>query len=305
MASEEATKEAYHKQLTEYKAMQQSFEESSTNSLANHFIKAENKYYAPEIIKSPQEYLNVVKEHYFDYLDLTSEVLNNSSLISERIIDYIFYLNTSEDIEMQSKLYRASVNEVVARFEGYDQLKAMLVTTILQAFTQLENLSMVDYIIENHYKSLPDDLKDEEMLTDLNHRMRLAVGNVAPDFDFSIRGEPMALHSLKGAENYVIVFWSSTCDHCLEEMPKLHSFTRGKDQIEVIAIALESDTTTYKQYTDKLTGWIHVIGLGKWNNTIARLYEVNATPTYFVLNREKKIIAKPEFFQDVQWFFEH
>ena len=115
----------------------------------------------------------------------------------------------------------------------------------------------------------------------------------------------MALHSLKGAENYVIVFSSSTCDHCLEEMPKLHSFTRGKDQIEVIAIALESDTTTYKQYTDKLTGWIHVIGLGKWNNTIARLYEVNATPTYFVLNREKKIIAKPEYFQDVQWFFEH
>ena len=42
--------------------------------------------------------------------------------------------------------------------------------------------------------------------------------------------------------------------------------------------------------------WKNVMALGKWKSNEAISYDVNATPTYFILNKDKRIIAKPREF---------
>ena len=42
---------------------------------------------------------------------------------------------------------------------------------------------------------------------------------------------------------------------------------------------------------------VNILGLGKWENKIGDTYGINATPTYFVLDKDKKIVAKPEDFE--------
>ena len=42
-----------------------------------------------------------------------------------------------------------------------------------------------------------------------------------------------------------------------------------------------------------LPNWHHVLGLNKWENKTAKAYNINATPNYFILDANKKIIAKP------------
>jgi protein-disulfide isomerase len=39
------------------------------------------------------------------------------------------------------------------------------------------------------------------------------------------------------------------------------------------------------------------LGFGKWDNEIGNSYNVTSTPTYFVLDKDKKIMAKPYDFE--------
>jgi len=76
---------------------------------------------------------------------------------------------------------------------------------------------------------------------------------------------------------------------------------KSKSNIKVVAFALEKEAFVWQQYTKvNLQGWHNVLGLNKWENKTARTYNINATPSYFVLDKNKKIIAKPNEFKDVK-----
>ena len=46
---------------------------------------------------------------------------------------------------------------------------------------------------------------------------------------------------------------------------------------------METSEKTWINYQFTMPGWHHVLGLKKWQNTTARTYLVNSTPTYFLL----------------------
>jgi len=103
------------------------------------------------------------------------------------------------------------------------------------------------------------------------------------------------------AQAYVVVFWSSTCSHCLNEIPKLQTYVKSmkEGKVKVIAVGLEDELSlsTWEKAIVKYPEFIHVLGLGKWSNEIGNSYNVTATPTYYILNSNKKIIAKPYNFE--------
>ena len=45
-------------------------------------------------------------------------------------------------------------------------------------------------------------------------------------------------------------------------------------------------------------------GKGKWDNPIGDNYGVSATPTYFVLNKDKKIVSKPYDFKALKEYMD-
>ena len=65
---------------------------------------------------------------------------------------------------------------------------------------------------------------------------------------------------------------------------------------------MEKNDTQWKEMKNDLPNWHHVLGLKKWENKIARTYNINATPNYFVLNKNKKIIGKPLLLKDLKVF---
>ncbi len=101
-----------------------------------------------------------------------------------------------------------------------------------------------------------------------------------------------------------MVFWSTSCSHCLREIPLLHAYMENKKGIKVIAFALEEDAFVWENYSKaNLSGWHNVLGLNKWQNKVSTTYQVFSTPSYFVLDNNKKIIAKPNEIKDVKAFF--
>lgn len=78
-------------------------------------------------------------------------------------------------------------------------------------------------------------------------------------------------------------------------MPKLKTFVNSqeKGKFKVIAIGLEDERASWADESSFYPDFIHVLGLEKWDNEIGNLYDVSSTPTFFVLNKDKRIIGKP------------
>jgi len=67
---------------------------------------------------------------------------------------------------------------------------------------------------------------------------------------------------------------------------------------------LENDDKAWAETIKKYPDFIHVLGLGKWDNDIGNQYDIKATPTYFVLDKNKHIVAKPNDVEALKAFFE-
>lgn len=295
-------KDLYEVSNTKFNEFQTKFENNTKGKLANHFVKSSHKYYSPSIIETPQEYLNSEKKHYFDFINFKDAELLNSTFFSKKVIEYVFYLNGSDDVQVQNALYKNAVQEVFQKIEDVN-LKSELLTTLLYTFAQIENTILIDYLINDFYNKLPEELKNATMINEVQEKVKLVVGKTAPEITWEENGAIKTLSKLNNAEYYIVVFWSTECSHCLVEIPQLYEFTKGKPTIHVIAFALEDDEIGFNKHTTKFENWTNILGLGKWQNSIATTYNITSTPTYFVLDKNKKIIAKPDYFMDVETFF--
>jgi len=72
--TDEALEKTYKKYLDKLKSEQNRFEKNSEGLLANHFIRASSQYNASSPHKQPDDYLEAIKEHFFDAMDLISQI---------------------------------------------------------------------------------------------------------------------------------------------------------------------------------------------------------------------------------------
>ena len=292
----------YKKSLNAINEIQKHFLATSKNYYSNPFIKAASRKNSSEIITSPEKYMPTMLATFFDNIDFSNKELLNSSFLVDKITEYVFYLNYSEDKDEQQKLHKKAINTVLPKLTNLPFKKDVIEFLITQ-FEASKNLSLIDYLFNKHYNLLPASLQNRKFKEEKLALLAAEVGRIAPDFSWKEKGKTVRLSKLKGAENYVLVFWSTDCSHCLREIPKLHTFMKGNTKAKVIAFAMEKEAFIWENYKINLYGWHNVLGLGKWENKTARTYQIFSTPTYLILDANKKIIAKPEELKDVEKFF--
>jgi thiol-disulfide isomerase/thioredoxin len=302
---DEITIDLYKKTLRDYANIQNQYEEKSEGKLANNFIKTTQKYFAPTLFVSPQEYLNSVKQHYFDFIDFENSTLKNATFFGEKAIEYVFYLNVSDDLQVQNALYKNAIGEIMQKTGENNEVKSDILTSLIYAFEQFENMAMTGFVIDEFYSKLPANFIDEALVDEMRSKIKLAIGNKAPEITWEENGVQKKLSELNVADNYILVFWSTTCSHCLQEIPKLYEFSLGNNAFHVVAVALEDNNKDYVPFAKKLTSWTNILGLKKWENAMAKAYNISSTPTYFILDKDKIILAKPEHFEDVKAYFEN
>tara|TARA_R110001632_G_scaffold19898_10_gene59871 strand:- start:1533 stop:2876 length:1344 start_codon:yes stop_codon:yes gene_type:complete len=297
------SEESYRSWVLKLQKVQNNYLQSSQGTLAYHFIKATDRYNSPEIAKQPQEYLDGAVTHFFDQIDFSNKNLYNSSFLIDRIADYVFYMNFSQDPETQKELYKKASRIALAKVKDFN-FKGDVVEFLISQFAGIKNADIVDYLFANHFDKLPKENQNTEFKNRVLGEMGVAIGRIAPDFSWKENGKDLRLSTLKGGMSYLVIFYSTGCSHCLREIPQLFEFMKGKNNTKVIAFAMETEDTTWKSYVKTLPSWHHVLGLKKWENEIARKYQINSTPTYFVLGMDKKIIANPDELKDLKLVLE-
>lgn len=288
------------------KETQSNFEEAAKDFVVLDFIKA-NKPYIPDGYQDVMTYVENLKNHYFDFVDFTNETLQSSNFLEEKMVSYVFGMTTNAEDEIAN--FKNNIDAVgEAMSKAPNEVKRILLISLWQQLADLKKEAVANYVSQKYLMDVLVALNDQELINELLVFENVSLGKVAPNFtvEFEAEGKKIAknLEELDLATNYVIVFWSSTCSHCLDEIPQLQKFVRPKDEVKVIAVGLEDEPDTWNRLTQQFPEFIHVYGKGKWDNEIGNNYAVTETPTYFVLDKDKKIISKPENLEDLKKFFE-
>ncbi len=295
----------YKEALSAVKNTQATYNERTKNMYIFPLVKASARSNPEEILTAVPDYLKNIKTTFFDKIDFTNTTLVNSSFITNRILDYIFYINYSDDKTQQQQLYKASVNEVLSKVSN-KTYKRDIIKFLIDQFESSKNIELIDFLFEQHYNKLPSNLQENKYKEEKLALLAAEIGRIAPNFSWQENGKNYQLSSLNDASKYILVFWSTSCSHCLREIPQLYEYMKSKPNYKVIAFALENDAFVWEEYSkNKLQGWHNVLGLNKWENKTARTYQINSTPSYFVLDSNKKIIAKPYELKDVKEFIEN
>lgn len=94
----------------------------------------------------------------------------------------------------------------------------------------------------------------------------------------------------------IVYFFDPDCGHCKKETPKLVTFyNKNKDRfnLEVFAVSADTSMQAMRDYIkDMKMPWITVNGPRTYVGHYQELYDSNTTPTLYVLDDKKKIIAK-------------
>lgn len=162
------------------------------------------------------------------------------------------------------------------------------------------------YFSNKNYSWLTD--KGKKTITDRAYSLMANIMGtpasdiVLPDTSGNITG----LYDLK-ADYTLVVFWDPACSHCKEVLPRLDSFYHAKWKeagLKMFAIAKEIDGTRKDWLNfireNKLEEWTHVYyskaeDKTRIDNSIpgySQLYDVQSFPTVYLLDRDKRIVAK-------------
>ena len=227
-------------------------------------------------------------------------MLQSSNFLIEKSLAYITGTVTEGISKEQS--FNNNADKVEAQTRLLDlNFQKYFIEKLWQNLVSYNLISTANYIAERYLIQIANQLNDTVLVLKLTQFKNLSIGNPAPDFIVD-DGSGKKLRELDIAENYILVFWSSGCSHCLKEIPQLYQLSEELNSIKykVIAIGLEEDTFKWTNEVIKYPNFINVIKLKKWNNTIVSEYGLTITPTYFVLDKDKRFLVKPENFDDLK-----
>ncbi len=300
-------KKVYSKAVDGAEEVQEIYEGKSKGMFAHDFIKSSKNSHADIPFDNAQGYLDFLVNGYLNNVDFSNANLYNSSFLIDKITDYIFLLNSADSQTLQQKIYKESIAKVMGRIDGNGKLEKEVNEFLIEKFTGARNSEIVDWLFTRFYDKLPSKLIDQKFKKESLDLLTATVGRTAPDFSWKESGKSYSLSGLNDGDDYLLVFWSTQCSHCVEEIPELHEYMKNRKTTSVIAFAVEQNDLDFNSWAiNKLGGWHNVMGTHptfKWDNETVQKYQLTGTPTYFVLDKNKKIIAMPNSLKDIEAYY--
>jgi thiol-disulfide isomerase/thioredoxin len=259
---------------------------------------------------------NYFKDHYWDGVNFWDGRLAYTTLFEEKLDKYFNQLVAphpdSVIKEIDWMLGYSSINEEMNRFLLLKFLNRYLVQKYMWEDAVFVHL-FEKYFAQKEYSWLTE--KGRKTITDRAYNlMSNIMGKAAENISLpDTAGKTVNLYEQQ-APYIIVCFWDPTCSHCKEILPKLDSFYQAKWKaagLKVYAIAKETDGTK-KEWLD----FINDHHLQEWTNVYyskaddkaridanipgySQLYDVLSFPTLYLLDKDKRIVAKKLTYQQI------
>lgn len=168
---------------------------------------------------------------------------------------------------------------------------------------------LVHLFTKYHSKGVSNWLNENQLKTISNKAYMLManlIGDKAADLKMTdSKGKVTNLYAVD-AEYTVVCFWDPTCSHCRIEIPRMDSLYQNKwkkEGVKIFAVLTDvKEKTKWDEFIQShhLEGWINVYESTAQSELVSKqkmpsyrqLYNVTQTPTFYLLDKEKRIIAK-------------
>ena len=306
----EAAYKKYSKELNDYRF--NIVKEKPTSMMAVLLNALKEPAYPTTLAVTHQDSIenyNFYKRHYWDGI----------TFMDDRIIRSPFFLPKLETY------YREVMPQSSDSLIKDIDYKLLLARTNTEMYKFLLNWFTDEYISPKYmgqdavFVHLYEQYHSKGITTWLNEKQHAAItkrafmvmanliGEKAADLDFvDVNGKPSSLYNVDAAYT-VVIFWDPTCGHCKKELPRIDSIYRAswkQKNVKIYAVLSEAEKLKkeWLKYIDehKIEDWVNVY---QSNESLAletkeqrpsyrQLYDVVVTPTLYLLDKDKHIIAK-------------
>ncbi|HJV19840.1 MAG TPA: redoxin domain-containing protein [Sediminibacterium sp.] len=250
-----------------------------------------------------------VKEHFWDEVMFNDDRLLRTPFFETKLDDY-FKLYVSPDPDS----IIAEIKYILLSARTGKEIYPYLLTKFTNKYINPEYMGqdkVFVYIFEQFYAKGDTVLLNAASRKTITERayslMANQLGLPAPQLDLTdTTGAKASLYQIK-APFTVVAFWDPNCGHCKEEIPRLDSLYKAKWKAKGVAVysvnIYEQEIPAWKKFIaeKKLSPeWIQAYQTRAAKTAeekagvpnFRQLYDIFKTPTIYLLDKDKRIIAK-------------
>ena len=274
-------------------------------SLALRIIKNQSAPFLPATL-SKEERINYLRLHFFDKVNFQDTLLLNTNAWANKSIAYLsLYGNSKLDQKQLEAEFIKAVTIMFGAASVNPEVYKFILDYVVGGFDKYHFDGVITYIADNFQDpfSCEDQARKTALQKKLDNFKKLSIGKMAPEIEIpDTKGKIVRLSGIQ-SEYVLVIFYSSGCGHCAQMMPQVKEYydRQKPKRVEVMAVSIDTSRTEWTKFLneDKLN-WINVSELKGFNSKAADDYNIFATPTMFLLDREKKIIAKPISYRELE-----
>lgn len=256
-----------------------------------------------------------MKNHYFDNVNLGDERLLRTPVYESKIDDYFdkqllqipdsiipqvdFVMNRI--LEQENKGYEGKMyyNTLHHLFMKYQNPKYMGLDNIFVHIMKTYYLSgkiPARVIEDTAYMNKIQDRYDKMVHNQIGvHAMDMLVYKMGQDTLDEHMGWTRL--SMVNSKYVVLYFWDTDCGHCKKIIPEWHKLYREnefkKKGVESFLVYTQTDMEKWKKFVQEQDMFDFINVFDPYQNTNFRTnYDIYSTPVVYVLDKERKIIAK-------------
>ncbi len=307
-------KEAYINKDKEIKQKRKSFIQANPNSMMSFLLNTMEVPEAPSIpiVNGKADSLypyRYVKNHYWNNVVFNDNRLLRTPFFEKKLDDYFKnFVSSNPDSVIEEVQYMLTVAKTGKEIYPFLLFK-FTNKYISPEFMGQDKVFL--HLYQNFFAKGDTVLLNEASKKSLRERayslMANQLGLPAPILILNdVNDKQFALQNIKAQYTFV-AFWDPTCGHCKVEIPKLDSIYKASWKaldVKVVSVNINlKELTAWKNFIKdhQLEDWYNgyqteedlnkEIREGK-PTTIRQLYDVYKTPTLYLLDKNKKIIAK-------------
>lgn len=304
----ETNYQKYNKELTDYR--ENIMKQHSQSMLAALFKAMKDPGFpiARPVTKADSiTNYNFYKKHYWDGIDFMENRMIRTPFFLPKVERYFRdILTPSADTIIKEADYLLLLART--NTEMYKFLLNWLTDEYIYPKYMGQDAVFVHLFEKYHSKGVSKWLSEKQLSAISNRAYMLManlIGEKAAELDMvDSTGTPCPLYAVNA--NYtVVIFWDPTCGHCREEVPRIDSFYNAKwkqQGVKIYAVLSENEKEKWVQFIkdNNLKDWVHVYQTEETTKAIAdsqrpgykQLYDVTQTPVLYLLDKEKRIVAK-------------
>ncbi len=293
--------EEINKSTKDLEVFQQNLIKNNPDYFVSVLLRAMTEPKVPEKFNEPGSADSVYryqyyKNHYWDNFDLTDDRLLRTPLFNkhiERFFTQVVYQFPDSIIKeadifvnktrSNKEVFKYSVWYLTYKFEmskimGFDEIFVHMADT----YYSTGEAFWADSSVVKSLANRADELRD------------ILIGSTAPNLILmdTAGGFKSMYHQM--SKYMVVLFYESDCNHCKKEISALKTWLEDDNfGVKVFAVCTDTSLADWKKFihTYKLD-WINVNGTRSVTPDYHNLYDIRMTPTIFLLDDKKKILAK-------------